>query len=78
MAPQQRVGVMPNPSSAGPDIAVGASDTETVPGEWITDQRLLVTVAIADPVWNFNGVAINFFRDAWADAPIPVIPSPTA
>ena len=43
-------------------------------GKWITDQRLLVTIATAVPVWNFYGFAINFFRDTWADAPIPVIP----
>ena len=40
----------------------------------ITDQPLLVTIATAVPVWNFYGFAINFFRDTWADAPIPVIP----
>ena len=40
----------------------------------ITDQPLLVTIATAVPVWNFYGFAINFFRDTWADAPVPVIP----
>ncbi len=38
------------------------------------DQRPLVVMATAVPVWNFYGFAINFFRDTWADAPIPVIP----
>ena len=38
------------------------------------DHRLLMIVATAVPVWNFYGFAINFFRDTWTDAPIPVIP----
>jgi hypothetical protein len=43
-------------------------------GKWITEQRMLVTIATAVPVWNFYGFAINFFPDTWDDAPIPVIP----
>lgn len=38
------------------------------------DQRPLVVMATAVPVWNFYGFAIDFFRDTWADASIPVIP----
>lgn len=43
-------------------------------GRALANQRLLVIIATAVPVWNFYGFAINFFRDTWADAPIPVIP----
>lgn len=38
------------------------------------DRRLLLIIATAVPVWNFYGFAINFFRETWADAPVPVIP----
>ncbi len=44
-------------------------------GSWRpTNEQLLRTLATAIPVWNFYGFAINFFRETWGDAPLPVIP----
>lgn len=46
---------------------------------WREEKRgPLVAVTTAIPVWNFYGFAINFFRDTWGNAPIPVIPISSA
>lgn len=50
----------------------GISRTRDPRSVW--DGPLLVIIATAVPIWNFYGFAINFFRDTWADAPVPVIP----
>ncbi|HEX2041235.1 MAG TPA: hypothetical protein VHF24_01250 [Acidimicrobiales bacterium] len=50
-----------------------ALDTNGRPSRSLADRRLLVVVATAVPVWNFYGFAIDFFRDTWGDAPIPVV-----
>lgn len=41
---------------------------QPVEREWLT------AACVAVPVWNFYGFAINFFRETWGDAAIPVVP----